>query len=79
MKGSDGPFVRIRGLGKRYGSVEALAQAVLRLPYHLPKRPANMEGDANREVPRDGGPLARCLWRKNSRMGTSARFKNRGV
>lgn len=37
MKGSDGPFVRIRGLSKRYGSVEALAQAVLRLPYHLPK------------------------------------------
>ena len=24
MKGSDGPFVRIRGLGKRYDSVEAL-------------------------------------------------------
>lgn len=37
MKGSDGPFVRIRGLGKRYGSVEALARSVLSLPYHLPK------------------------------------------
>ena len=37
MTSGVGPFVRIRGLGKRYGSVEALAQAVLRLPYHLPK------------------------------------------
>ena len=37
MTSGVGPFVRIRGLSKRYGSVEALAQAVLRLPYHLPK------------------------------------------
>ena len=37
MTSGVGPFVRIRGLGKRYGSVEALARSVLRLPYHLPK------------------------------------------
>ena len=31
MKGSDGPFVRIRGLGKCYGSVEALRDVSLDL------------------------------------------------
>ena len=37
MTSRAGPFVRIRDLSKRYGSVEALARSVLRLPYHLPK------------------------------------------
>ena len=44
MTSRGGPFVRIRGLGKRYGSVEALAQAVLRLPYHLPKTACEYKG-----------------------------------